>query len=206
MRVISAIVFACIVLLTAHSHFDSSSTSSSLFAMAKQRDRWYSVTDEATGRIYFWNKATGETTWKRPKDVKVKPGVRYHKQKNNRKNVKTAAPPKDDTNTNNDASAPKSKRPRKGPGSRKSDKRRAAEAEAAAAAAAEEAEANANADAGAEFELLDDEGDLIPPPPPAIAYALIAAGVGALALVIAVVVYNARKDSAMMDNVYKKRS
>eukprot|EP00750_Incisomonas_marina_P006507 INCI14597.2.p1 GENE.INCI14597.2~~INCI14597.2.p1 ORF type:complete len:179 (-),score=37.92 INCI14597.2:1006-1542(-) len=178
MRGLFALLLACVCLLGGlGGSGDSSSLGLSVVA-AGGKDRWFSVTDEATGKIYFWNKANGETTWTRPQGVKVSSGVKYHKHKKSRKNARTAAPP-----------------------ASKAEQRRAAEAKAR-----EEAEAKAEAAAGSdEFELLDDEGDLIPPPPPAISYVLIAVGVLGLGVVGAAFFVNSRRDAKLAQQMYRDR-
>ncbi|GAB5368521.1 hypothetical protein AAMO2058_001326300 [Amorphochlora amoebiformis] len=37
----------------------------------KRKTRWRTVTDKTTGRSYYWNKETGETSWVKPEDLKA---------------------------------------------------------------------------------------------------------------------------------------
>ena len=141
-----------------------------------KKDRWYSVTDQETKKVYFWNKATGETSWTRPKGAKVSSGVTYHKHKNTKSNSRTKPPP-----------------PKKaGHGGF------TAEQQAANRAAMDSPEAE-------EFELLDEEGDLIPPPPPVISYVFILAGVGALALVVVIILTNRKRDADLHNKIFKNQ-
>ncbi len=161
-----------------------------LLAEAKSNnDRWYSVTDETSGKMYFWNKGTGETTWTKPANAKITRGVKYH-AKNSRKNRNIGAPPAQGSSAAADATGT------------------AAAGEGAAESASKTSEhANEKEGEGAntnsEFELLDDEGDEIPPPPPAVSYVLVAAGVAALLVVVVALVFNSRKDAALVKDIYK---
>lgn len=181
MRVITLLCFCLALLLV----IDAQSSSSNIFVAARKRgakpksDKWYSVTDVATGRKYFWNKATGETTWTRPQKTTVQPGIKYHAQKNSRKNAKIGKPPPE-------LAAQKGREPpaNKRPQNTEKTSKKQAEAE--------------------QYELYDSEGDEIPPPPPAVPYLLIGLGLGALLIVVAVLVSNSRKDAALVNKIYKQ--
>ena len=180
MRLIAAIAVACLCV----SSFGDLQGVEAVKRKGKVKgDRWFSVTEEDTGKLYFWNKATGEVTWTRPKGAKVRPGVKFHSHKKSRNNARTAPPPTKSKQEQNQ------------------EKRRQAEEQASAA----QQQTAANEEEEEEFELFDEEGDVIPPPPPAISYVLIGAGVLGLGLVGAVFFVNSRRDAKLAKEMYKTR-
>ena len=163
------VTFACVCLVLHQAD---------LVSAKKGKGRWYSVTDETTSKLYYWNKATGETSWTKPKGVRVTPGVKYHHKRSN------ASPP------------PSSKKAAK---ARKTSKAKPKQKEPVPNKATPQAEEES------EYEIFDEEGDVIPPPPPVISYVFVIVGIAALVLVGAVLFVNSRRDANMMNDVYKKQ-